>query len=251
MTTLQTELNRLYFSGAPPSQDPATQEPSLIAPDGTVRAMVLELGRPADWNILSAVWRGVQTDLELPAPAIAVSGVDAYQLWFSLSAPVPVTQAWTFLESLRVHYLGTVAPARIRMMPSADLSAPQEVRHARLIPALQKETGLWSAFVAPDLASIFSEEPWLDLAPNPDAQANVLSHLESIKPAVFQAALEQIGPAVSVTPAGLGMGSIPQESGRDPHQFLLDVMNNQAIELHHRIEAAKALLPYSQVRKGL
>ena len=54
--------------------------------------MVLELTGPADWDVLSAVWRGVQADLELPAPAIAVSGTDGLQLWFSLEAPVPAAQ---------------------------------------------------------------------------------------------------------------------------------------------------------------
>lgn len=29
----------------------------------------------------------------------------------------------------------------------------------------------------------------------------------------------------------------------DPRRFLLDVMNNEALEMHLRIEAAKALLP--------
>jgi hypothetical protein len=55
MNTLQAELNRLYL-----------EESSLIAPDGRVRALVLDLARPADWNVLSAVWQGVQTDLPLP-----------------------------------------------------------------------------------------------------------------------------------------------------------------------------------------
>ncbi len=213
--------------------------------------MVLELARPAEWGILSAVWRGVQTDLELPAPAIAVSGVDAYQLWFSLSVPVPAPQAHAFLEALRVRYLSTVAPARISLLPATDRSEPTETLHARLIPALQKETGMWSAFVTPDLASIFSDEPWLDLPPNPDAQANVLSHLESIQPAIFQAVLKQISPSVSAAPTGVAPASPPQEGGVDPFQFLHDVMNNPAIELSHRIAAAEALLPYTQGHKGL
>lgn len=250
MSTLHAELHRLYLLDAPGSA-PDTAEPCLVASDGTVRAMVLELARPAEWGILSAVWRGVQTDLELPAPAIAVSGVDAYQLWFSLSVPVPAPQAHAFLEALRVRYLSTVAPARISLLPATDIAEPTETLHARLIPALQKETGMWSAFVTPDLASIFSDEPWLDLPPNPDAQANVLSHLESIKPAIFQAVLKQISPSVSAAPTGVAPASPPQEGGLDPFQFLQDVMNNPAIELSHRIAAAEALLPYSQGHKGL
>jgi hypothetical protein len=238
MSTLQAELDRLYHGA----------EPGLMAPDGSVRALVLELARPADWPLLSTVWRGVQTDLELPAPAIAVSGVDGYQLWFSLAEPTSVAQARRFLESLRLRYLSLVAPGRLSMMPSADASMPDKIQHALLVPALQPATGRWSAFVAPDLAAIFSEEPWLDLPPNPEAQAKVLSRLECIKPAVFQTILERLSPTVRtetspMTPSSLG-------NSLDPKGFLLGVMNDKTIELHLRIEAAKALLPYFEGRVG-
>jgi len=110
MNRLQAELQRLYFSGP--------EEPALAGADGRVRAMVLELARPASWDRLATLWRGVQADLELPAPAIAVSGIDGYQLWFSLSEPVPAARATAFLESLRRRYLGDVAPERIGMKAS-------------------------------------------------------------------------------------------------------------------------------------
>jgi hypothetical protein len=265
MSTLQAELDRLYLAHNPSIQNPHGGEPGLIAPDGTVRAMVLELARPADWTLLSTLWRGVQTDLELPAPAIAVTGIDGYQLWFSLAEPTSVPQAAGFLEALRGHYLSLVAPARIVMIPSVDAASPGNIRHAKLVPAQQSATGHWSAFVAPDLAAIFSEDPWLDLAPNPDAQASVLSRLECIKPAVFQAALEQLSPVVRTVTAPMtsvegernGSQGNPEviatslhKSSPDPKGFLLGVMNNHAIELHLRIEAAKALLPYFEKRCG-
>lgn len=265
MNTLQAELDRLYFSHERHIQDPPGAEPGLIAPDGSVRAMVLELARPADWTLLSTLWRGVQTDLELPAPAIAVSGIDAYQLWFSLAEPVSVAQAGAFLESLRLRYLSLVAPGRIGMMPAVDAASPGKIQHALLVPALQSATGRWSAFVAPDLAAIFSEEPWLDLPPNPDAQAKVLARLECIKPAVFQAILERLSPVVK--PATSPMTAVAGETDGcpasptvktsafqgnrpDPKGFLLGVMNDKTIELHLRIEAAKVLLPYFEGRCG-
>lgn len=265
MSTLQAELDRLYLCHAPNSPSFDTGAPGLVTSDGRVRALVLELARPADWNTLSTLWRGVQTDLALPAPAIAVSGVDAYQLWFSLAEPVSVAEAQAFLESLRLRYLGMVAPGRIGMLPSAKAGAPAKIRHARLVPARQQDTGLWSAFVAPDLAAIFSEEPWLDLSPSPDAQANVLSRLECTKPAVFQAVLESGRPLVK--PLALPMASAPDASDShpgshataaptslgkplDPKRFLLDVMNDPTIALPLRIEAAKALLPYCEGRSG-
>ena len=100
MNRLQSELHRLYLA----------DESGLLDEQGRVRAMVLELTGPADWDVLSAVWRGVQADLELPAPAIAVSGTDGLQLWFSLEAPVPAAQAQAFLAALCAHYLPGVAP---------------------------------------------------------------------------------------------------------------------------------------------
>jgi len=40
------------------------------------------------------------------------------------------------------------------------------------------------------------------------------------------------------------INSPSQGKGMDPKGFLLGVMNDPAVELHLRIEAAKALLPY-------
>ena len=243
MSTLPAELSRLYLAH--------DAEPGLIAPDGRVRAMVLELARPADWPLLSTLWRGVQTDLELPAPAIAVSGVDGYQLWFSLAEPVTATQALAFLEALRSRYLSLVAPGRLSMMPSVDAASPGNIQHALLVPALQPATGQWSAFVAPDLAAIFAEEPWLDLPPNPEAQAKVLARLECIKPAVFQTALALLNPVIRAATAPIPSVADEVQGNRlDPKNFLLSVMNDTTIELPLRIEAAKALLPYFEDRRG-
>jgi hypothetical protein len=251
MSTLPAELNRLYHAHEHPSHNLPDATPALIAPDGRVRALVLELARPADWTLLSTVWRGVQSELELPAPAIAVSGVDGYQLWFSLVEPVSVAQANSFLDALRGRYLSQVAPARLALWPSVDTSQPGTLLHAPLVPALQPANGQWSAFVAPDLAAIFAQEPWLDLPPNPEAQAHVLARLQCIKPALFQAALKQLHPAlgtetVPITAVASPAAAAPATPGNslDPKGFLLRVMNDPGVELARRIEAASALLPY-------
>ncbi len=73
MNPQESELRRLYLLA-----DGVADAPCLMTAEGHVRAMVLELSRPADWNALSTVWQRVQSDLELPAPAIAVSGNDGY-----------------------------------------------------------------------------------------------------------------------------------------------------------------------------
>jgi len=242
---LQSELQRLFAARDPESALAGRADTGLIDSGGRVRAMVLELARPADWAALSKVWQGVQRDLELPAPAIAVSGQDGYQLWFSLSEPVPARHAQAFLESLRVRYLGDINPLRVGLMPAVEAASPQQARHARSVPAEQANGGHWSAFVAPDLAPVFAEEPWLDTPPSPEGQSDLLSRLESMKPADFQRALERLGPAtVSASSAPASGAAEVAVAHLNPKRFLLDVMNNDSVALGLRIEAAKALLPY-------
>ena len=240
MNRLQAELQRLFFFPGAPGEPGA--HASLAGPDGTVRAMVLQLAGAGGWDALSAVWQGVQADLELPAPAIAVVG-DAYQLWFALAQPVPAQDAAAFLEGLRMRYLAGVLPARVTALPAADGDATVSV------PPREVATGCWSAFVAPDLASLFAEETWLDLPPSADAQADLLSRLQVAGAADFARARERL--AAGTPPDGSSanaaqaapQAALPQHA--DARRFLLDVMNDPVVDLALRIEAAKALLPYS------
>lgn len=259
MSKLRAELQRLYLPHDAGRPGAAAQERDLVGADGRVRAMVLELARPAPWEGLARVWQGVQADLELPAPAIAVAGIDSYQLWFSLSEPVPAAQAMAFLEALRARYLGEVARERIGIKPWAQASAPTHIQHLGVLPPAEAAPGQWSAFVAPDLAALFADEPWLDLPPSPDAQADLLARIHSARPDAFRRAIERLAPvsasstpsaaASARAPAAAGAGqegpSEPATEHQDPKRFLLGIMNDRAIELHLRIEAAKALLPYA------
>lgn len=234
MNRLQTELQRLY--GAHPA--PASQS---AAEPGT-RALCLELARPADWRTLARVWEGVQTELDWPAPAIAVSGQDGLQLWFSLEAAVPVAQAQALLAQLCTRYLPEVPADRLRLWPAATADG---------LPPRQVAPERWAAFVTRDLASVFADEPWLDLPPGDDAQADLLARLRSV-PAAEVARLQPrpsapafggaapSAPTASVAPVAPAAASNPPVT--DPRQFLLEVMNNPAVEMHLRIEAAKALL---------
>jgi hypothetical protein len=256
MNRLQSELHRLFLPHAA-AQGDHSENSNLVDAAGQVRAMVLELARPADWAALSKVWQGVQADLELPAPAIAISGDDAYQLWFSLREPVPAPRAIAFLESLRTHYLSDVAPWRVGAMPAVAAGASEPVRHAKLVPAAQGTNARWSAFVAPDLAPVFAQEPWLDMPPNSEGQSDLLSRLQCIQRADFERALERLARPARVesssasSAAGGGATSpvatalTPPVAGSDPRRFLLDVMNDVSVDLALRIEAAKALLPYT------
>lgn len=286
MNRLDTELHRLYLPHpqptAPQQAEPAADGlPALIGADGQVRALVVELAGAAGWEAVAALWQGLQNELELPAPAIAISGA-GYQVWLSLAEPVSVAQARAFLESLCRRFLAGIAPRHVRLQPSLEADAPDATgapysagvaRHARLVPALQAKSGHWSAFISPHLAAMFTDEPWLDMPPSPDAQADLLLRLKSLSPADLQRAQQQLASAdvapasaPSPLPAALPDQAATARSGSDveasaategqdrlatsaseadPRRFLLAVMNDPAAELGLRIEAAKALLPYS------
>ena len=243
MNRLQSELHRLYLPRSQARVEPDAQPSALIDPLGSVRAMVMELTLPPSWELLSKVWHGVQTELELPAPAIAVSGIDGLQLWFSLAEPIAASKAHAFLESLRARFLPDIDSRRVRLMPGSHASALPQERHARLVPALQEQTGNWSAFVAADLAPVFADTPWLDLEPNEEGQATLLRGLNVMKPAVFEEALKRLGPITTNIDAPLTHPN-PATAAADegPERFLLRVMNDETVALALRIEAAKALL---------
>jgi hypothetical protein len=217
MDRLQSELERLYLVGNAEGHTTA---------DGRTRAIVLEFAAPTAWQDLSRLWQGVQADLALPPPAIAVNGRDACQLWFSLAEPVTPGQADTFIASLRARYLAGVPAERVRNASPATLP-PTEIGPER-----------WSAFVAPDLAPLFAEEPWLDQPPGHDAQADLLSRFASVPPQAFVRACASLAsaPHPSAAPSAAPAGSA------DPRAFLLSVMQDPAVDLRLRIEAAKALL---------
>lgn len=250
MNRLDAELHRLYLV-----QPAAGEAAGLVGSGGRVRALVLELVRPATWTGLSAVWQGVQGDLDLPAPAIAVSGRGGYQLWFSLAQPVEVDVALAFLEGLRTRYLGAIPPERIRMEPTPDVSGSAGVRHVEAIPPNQVAPERWSAFVSADLAPLFADEPWLDHPPGADAQADLLSRLASTSPERFLRASERLR---AERPAQVQAAAVPEgprveghatrtvarpaDEAQEPAAFLLAVMRDPSVDLQLRIEAASALL---------
>ena len=214
MSRLAAELQRLFGTSGPES----------------TRALLLEVAAPADWTELGRAWQGVQADLALPAPAIAVSGTDGLQLWFSLQQPVDTARAADFLSRLQARYLADLAPARVRLR--ADVGTPA-------VPAEDAATGNWSAFIAPDLAPVFADTPWLDIPPGADGQADLLARLVPIAPAAFEAAMQALQPAA---PAALPTSSTGSPDV-DPRQFLQRVLNDASAPLALRVEAAKALLP--------
>ena len=264
MNRLQSELHRLYLQRSPAHTETDALASARTDSLGTVRALVMELTRPPCWDDMARVWYGVQTELELPAPAIAVSGVDGLQLWFSVAEPIAIAQAQAFLEGLRTRFLPDIKADRLRLMTASEVPVHSPV-HARLVPALHEPTGNWSAFVAADLAPVFGDTPWLDVAPNEEGQAALLRGVQTTPQPAFEAAFVQLGlvstqlqpqpqattapaaGAVDVLDASVSLAPEGPEAvagSDDPRQFLLQVMNNTAVPLALRIEAAKALLAH-------
>lgn len=238
MDRLLAEWQRLYLP------DPAA--PGLVDTDGRVRAAVIELARPARWDALSAVWRGVQADLDLPAPAIAVSGTNGLQLWFSFAAPVPAGEAATFVQRLRARYLPDVAEKRVRLMPDESAGSAQPL-HTLRVPAEQATAGQWSAFVAADLAPVFEDTPWLDIPPGIDGQADVLARLQPMSIAALEAATARLSPPAVHAPAPAAASpSAVHLAPLGARAFLHQVMNDARVDMALRIQAAAALLPYDE-----
>lgn len=220
-TRLQDEVHRLF--------------PQPM-PDESVRALCVELAGPADWRLLGALWRGVQAELDLPAPGIAINGSHGYQPWFSTAEPVAATEAEAFAEALRRRWLAEAAPRRVRVL-TADLDG--------ILPPRQAAAEQWAAFVAPDLAPVFEDTPWLDVAPGAEGQADLLARQRPIPPDAWQEAMRRLGAApVPAQPGPTAATTAPLASHEsDPRAFLLRVMNDPQVEMSLRIEAAKALLP--------
>ncbi len=242
MNRLRNEFARLYLPDPAQVPDHAPTMADLLDAQGRVRAMVLELKAPAEWEPLRAVWRGVQSDLGLPAPAIAVSGTDGLQLWFSAPAAVPAPLAHRFLDALRQRYLAGVARHRLWLWPAGDATDAAHAASA-CVPAVQADGHRWSAFVAADLAPIFSETPWLDMPPSEEGQGNLLAPLASLPADGLGTSLATLAPAATPgLPTGLPHAAPSGTAQDDPRAFLLRVMNDEAAPLALRIEAAKALL---------
>lgn len=258
MTRLQTQYQRLYQLHT--IEDNIAESSGPVSSQGQVRALVLALGRPADWVTLAPMWVGVQADLDWPAPAIAVNGVDAFELWFSLAQPVASNEAAAVLQGLRVRYLADVKVGRVKLWPATNST------HWRMprIPALLAPER-WSAFVAPDLAGVFDDDnPSLDVQPRESAQAELLSRLRCIEPSEWMAALALLLPTAPIGSdaaaqnvlVNYAAASVPHPLGpvaeqchdnpigthHDPGRFLLEVMNNPTVSMALRVEAAKALL---------
>jgi hypothetical protein len=158
---------------------------SLVSAAGLTRALVLHFdGAPAgkgeqQWEALCAIANAVQHQLNLPAPAVSISGLKGYALWLSLATPVPVAQAHRFAALLRLAYA-----------PDAPCDGNPTVE--ALPPCLNRLSGKWAAFIHPGMGSSFADEPGLDMAPPVAAQTGFLESLKSMTAAQFAQALDAL-----------------------------------------------------------
>ena len=245
MNELIAELQRLYLPELADAQAAAIKAALAgegeaafdpVEADGQVRALVIGLDSRL-WAQAAHLCEQVQGELDLPAPAVSVSGGKAYWLWFSLVEAVPAARARGFLEGLRQRYLAEVPAAQITLHPPAPL---------KLVPACEG-ADRWSAYIDPSLGSMFGAEPWLEMAPSLQKQAELLAGQERIKPDAFDRALALLqGAGIAASPATGASPEVLQATGRydEPVGFLLAIMNDEAVETRLRIDAAKALLPY-------
>jgi hypothetical protein len=191
MQKLIRELMRLYLMpGAAPDglearfAGQALDAIELAGADGMVRAIVIPFRKmrtgdeAAHWTLLCEVANALQDDLELPAPAVSVSGLDGYGLWLSLATPVPAALAQEFAGLLRASYFPDVKSMAV---PVSTLVA--------LPPCLNQETGKWAAFIHPGMGASFADESGLEMAPPLSGQVAFLEGLQSIDAAQFDAAL--------------------------------------------------------------
>ena len=109
----------------------------------------------------------------------------------------------------------------------------------------------WSAFIAPDLAIVFADEPWLDRDPGLEAQTQLLARLESMRAQDFARALQTLTPPPTPSPVTRDEGTpatvltpgIPSHYATDtPAAFLDAVMKDPTAPLALRVQAATALL---------
>jgi len=165
MQKLNAELSRLY------------RAPS----GGGTRSICLSFkklagdGEAGHWERLCSVANALQAELGLPAPAVSISGAGAFGLWLSLEQPVAAAQAQEFAR-----------------LVCAEADAGAGVAPGPLPPCLNQASGKWAAFIHPGMGASFAGDEGLDMQPPEAGQVALLEGLESIAPAQFVQALDQL-----------------------------------------------------------
>jgi hypothetical protein len=198
MEKLIAQLMRLYLANDMAEPDmlarrvlgELTGPLELATRDGMTRAIVIPFDKARyqeegqHWTRLCEVAHALQAHYDFPAPGVSISAASGFRLWLSLEAAVPVAQAQRFLEGLR----GSA-------FPDLAIAPDAATRPVELPPCRDADTGRWAAFIHPGMGASFIDEPGLEMAPPPVAQAAFLEQLETIGPEQFTAALASLEPA--------------------------------------------------------
>lgn len=170
---------------------------ALAGRDGMTRTLVMAFGGKGSgeqhWSDLVTLANALQQELDLPAPAVSVSGGDTFNLWLSLATPVPMAQARQFAQLLRQAFL----PESGKVLASAP---PADMRDLPLPPCLHA-SGKWSAFIHPGMGAAFADEPGLDMAPTPAGQLALVEGLRSATALQFAQALAKLQQHLGVAAA--------------------------------------------------
>lgn len=224
MHKLISELTRLYLADGQLNMDgqPLTQTvlarqvsggqavaANLVSEAGQMRTLVLEFGGKGGgekhWSDLCAIANALQHELDLPAPAVSISGRSAFYLWLSLDTSVPQAQGRQFLQLLRSVFL----PVSTDILAAAPAPFLESVE---LPPCLQP-SGRWAAFIHPGMGAAFADEPGLDMPPPLPAQLAFLEGLRSITLAQFAQALAVLQQHAGVAPAAAPVAKAPPSEG--------------------------------------
>lgn len=210
------------------------------------RAAMLDFPYSSDWPHVARLLDALGDELDVPLPALSLQGKAGFRLWFSLPATVTPEEGSAFVQALCRSYLASLPVTRVR------IELPEEGRLA-FPPQRDEASGGWTAFIDPEMGGMFVGETWLDIAPSDGAQAERLSRVHSMRPEEFREALTRLAvspapvPDASVPDMALAVSAVPASATRysDPVAYLVSVMNDPSADPALRVEAAKALLPYS------
>lgn len=170
---------------------------NMVKEAGLTRVLTIDFDGAAkdkgaqSWDRLSEVANALQAQLDLPAPAVSITGT-GYRLWLSLQTPIALAAARQFLQLLRLAYFPDFTKEAIRVQPDPDLPDAPAPTWIELPPCPHLASGKWAAFIHPGMGASFSDEPGLEMAPPFAAQAAFLEGLRSISDAQFTQALSQL-----------------------------------------------------------
>ena len=219
MHKLISELARLYLADGQQDTDGQPLTPEVLARQvaggpavtaqlvdaaGQLRTLVLEFGGKGGgekhWSELCTIANALQHELDLPAPAVSISGRSSFYLWLSVETPVPLAQASQFQQLLRQVFL----PASTDILATAPAALPESVE---LPPCLQP-SGKWAAFIHPGMGASFVDEPGLDMPPPLHAQLGFVESLRSMTAAQFARALAVLQQHAGVAPLAVAAAPV-------------------------------------------